>query len=423
MANNLLTIKMITREALRLYRNSNSFLKNVDTQYDSSFAKSGAKIGNTLNIRLPNDYVVGTGPTISPQSTQERQTSLSITNQFNVPMSFSSADMALSLDDFSKRILAPAVNRLAGQVATTLMSTVDMATMGGQGPAQHFVHNTDVSGNTISPTAATVLQGGAILTNNGVPEGTRRVAMVDPMTEARLVSGMAGLFNPQAKIGDQFETGMLSKDTLGFDWYRDQTILKHTTGSLSGVTVNGAGQTGSVLAVTVGSGGSLTLNPGDVFIVAGVNSVNNVTSASSGTPCQFTYTGTNQLTIAAGSSGSVPIFPAITPTGSTPGAQVAYGTVTASPATGAAITMVNNAGETYRSNLLYVPEAFTMATADLPMDNRQGVDMYRETYDGVSIRVAQQYNVMTDQFITRLDVLCGMALLRPEWVVRMADAI
>ncbi|WP_336717543.1 P22 phage major capsid protein family protein [Asaia bogorensis] len=423
MANNLLTIKMITREALRLYRNSNSFLKNVDTQYDSSFAKTGAKIGNTLNIRLPNDYVVGTGPTITPQGTQERQTSLSITNQFNVAMSFSSADLSLSLDDFSRRILAPAVNRMAGQVATTLMSTVDMATMGGQGPAQHFVHNTDGSGNTISPTAATVLQGGAILTNNGVPEGTRRVAMVDPMTEARLVSGFSGLFNPQSKIGDQFETGLLSKNTLGFDWYRDQTIIKHSTGTLSGVTVNGAGQTGNMLSVSVGSGGSLTLNPGDVFTVAGVNAVNYVTGASLGTPRQFTYTGTGPLTIAGGSSGTVSVFPAITPTGSTPGAQVAYGTVTAAPASGAALTMVNTAGETYRTNLLYVPEAFTMATADLPMDSKQGVEMHRESYDGVSMRMAQQYNIMTDQFITRLDVLCGMALLRPEWVVRMADAI
>jgi len=115
-ANSLLTIKMITREALRVFRNTNSFLKNVDTQYDSYYARSGAKIGQTLNIRLPNDYVVGSGPTITPQSTNERQTSLSITNQFNVAMSFSSADRALSLDDFSKRIITPAVNRLAGQV-------------------------------------------------------------------------------------------------------------------------------------------------------------------------------------------------------------------------------------------------------------------------------------------------------------------
>ncbi|WP_025841373.1 P22 phage major capsid protein family protein [Asaia platycodi] len=423
MANSLLTIKMITREALRVFRNTNSFPKNVDTQYDSYYARSSAKIGQTLNIRLPNDYVVGSGPTITPQSTNERQTSLSITNQFNVAMSFSSADRALSLDDFSKRIITPAVNRLAGQVARTLMSTVDAATMGGQGPAQHFVHNTDASNNTISPTAATVLQAGAILTNNGVPEGIRRVAMVDPMTEARLVNGFTGLFNPQAKIGDQYETGLLSKNTLGFDWYRDQTIIKHATGNLAGVTVNGAGQTGTVLAVSVGSGGALTLNPGDVFTIAGVFGVNFTTGDSTGTARQFTYNGTTPLTIAAGASGSVPIYPGIVPTGAGAGSQVAYGTVTTSPAAGAALTLANVAGETYRSNLLYVPEAFTMATADLPMDSQQGVEMHREAWDGVSMRMAQQYNIMTDQFITRLDVLCGMALIRPEWVVRMADAI
>lgn len=421
MANQLLTPKMLTREALRLYRNSNSFLKNVDTQYDNSFAKTGAKIGNTLNIRLPNDYVVGNGPTISPQSTVERQTSLSITNQFNVPMSFSSADLALSLDDFSRRILAPAVNRLAGMTASTLMSTVDQATMGGQGPAQHFVHNTDGSGNTIAPVAETVLQGGAVLTNNGVPEGTRRIALVDPLTEARLVSGLSGLFNPQTKIGDQFETGMLSKDTLGFDWYRDQTILKHASGTMTGVTVNGAGQTGTSLSVSVGTGGSVALNPGDVFTIAGVYGVNYITGASTGILRQFVAT--QAVTIAAGASGTISFFPAITPTGSTAGTQVAYGTVTVGPAAAAAVTLANTAGEIYRANLLYVPDAFTMATADLPVTNDEGAKMWRESYDGVSMRLASQYNIMTDQFITRLDILCGMACLRPEWVVRLADAI
>ena len=43
MANALLTPQMITREALRLFKNSNLFLRNIDTQYDDSFAKTGAR--------------------------------------------------------------------------------------------------------------------------------------------------------------------------------------------------------------------------------------------------------------------------------------------------------------------------------------------------------------------------------------------
>ena len=65
MANSLLTINMITREAVRLWKNSNAFIKHVDMQYDDNFARTGAKIGTSLRIRLPNDFTVRTGPAAS----------------------------------------------------------------------------------------------------------------------------------------------------------------------------------------------------------------------------------------------------------------------------------------------------------------------------------------------------------------------
>ena len=84
MANSLLTINMITREAVRLWKNSNAFLQNVDMQYDDSFAVTGAKIGTALRIRLPNDFTVTTGPAISVQDTQEQSTTLTVATQKHV---------------------------------------------------------------------------------------------------------------------------------------------------------------------------------------------------------------------------------------------------------------------------------------------------------------------------------------------------
>ena len=69
MANSLLAINLITREAVRLWKNSNAFIQNVDMQYDESFAVTGAKIGSALRIRLPNDFTVTTGPALSVQDT------------------------------------------------------------------------------------------------------------------------------------------------------------------------------------------------------------------------------------------------------------------------------------------------------------------------------------------------------------------
>lgn len=55
--NSLLTINMITREAVRLFKNSNQFLANVN--YQESFPQPYLPgFGSSLRIRLPNDFGV-----------------------------------------------------------------------------------------------------------------------------------------------------------------------------------------------------------------------------------------------------------------------------------------------------------------------------------------------------------------------------
>ena len=122
MSNTLLTINMITREAVRLWVNTNSFLQHIDTQYDDQFAVTGAKIGQSLRIRLPNDYTVRSGPVAQPQDTAETNTTLTLATQKGVDVSFNSVERTMSLDDYSKRILAPAVNNLVGAVAADIMN-------------------------------------------------------------------------------------------------------------------------------------------------------------------------------------------------------------------------------------------------------------------------------------------------------------
>ena len=87
----LLTTLAITRLAVRLFKNSNAFIRNIDTQYDSQFAVEGAKIGDTLKIRLPNDYTVAEGPALSAQETNEQYTTLVVNRQAQVATTFSAA--------------------------------------------------------------------------------------------------------------------------------------------------------------------------------------------------------------------------------------------------------------------------------------------------------------------------------------------
>lgn len=406
MANSLLTINMITREALRLWKNSNAFLQNIDRQYDDQFAKSGAKIGTSLRIRLPNDFTVRTGAAASPQDTTEQSTTLTVATQKGVDVQFSSAERALSLDDYSKRILAPAINNLAGAVASDIIN--------GSEKINNFAAKYDSNGNVVSPDASTWLQAGAVLDQMSAPRGDRKIIM-DPLTQARTVTSLAGLFNPATAISKQYQTGQIM-NALGFDWMMDQTVIKHTTGAYGTIgTVSGGSQTGSTLTTSALNG---PLVAGDIIMLGitatPVNSVNRITKTSNGTPAQFVVT----ANVASGAT-SIPIYPPITPSA---GGTVPYATTDSSPASGASITVVTKASSVYRKNFVFLPQAATMVTADLELP--RGVhEAARESMDGTSMRMVTAYNVSTDQFITRLDILYGYTWPRPEWACVVPDAL
>lgn len=406
MANSLLTINMITREAIRLWKNTNKFIQVIDQQYDDQFAKGGAKIGTTLRIRLPSDFTVRTGPAAQVQDTTEQSTTLTLATQKGVDVSYSSVDRTMSLDDFSRRTLAPMVNNLAGAVAADVMSGVE-------GGISNYTSQLNAAAtSTIAPTAQTWLQAGAILDIKSAPTGNRKI-IFDPLTRARTVASLAGLFNPQAKLGTQYSTGQM-QEALGFDWFSDQTVIKHTSGTFSaGGTVSSAGQTGTAIAVNAITG---TLVAGDIVTFAGVNSVNRITKATDGQLAQFVVT----AAVATGGT-SVSIYPALIPP--VGGSTVQYQTVTASPANGAAMALVNIASEVTRKNFAFAPEAVTLATADLELPSKGIVEGAREAFDGVSMRMISGYDIRTDQWITRLDVLYGYLWVRPEWACVVADAV
>lgn len=404
--NTLLTIDMITREAVRLFKNSNLFIMNMDTQYDGSFAIDGAKIGQILRIRLPNDYVVTDGPAMSLQSTTEQYTTLEVTSQKNVAVPFTTAERTMSIDDYSEIIMAPMINNLAGKVAATVM-------LASEGGVCNFVSNVDGAGNIISPTSEQFLQANAILDDNSADGMTRRVVN-DPTTDARTTTSLQGLLNPTSEISAQFRTGQM-KSGLGYErWFRDQTVIKHTSGTFSAGTVVGASQTGQTITVTTTG----TLKKGDIITFAAVNAVNRVTKQSLGTLRQFVLTADY-----AGGAGNISIYPAIVPADPVTGADVQYQTVDASPANGATITMASKSGEVYRKSIAYAQKAITMATADLVLPRKAVEEAARAEYDGISMRILTDYLPGSDQLATRIDVLFGQRYIRPEWCCVVADKI
>lgn len=402
MANNLLTVSMITRKAVMVFTNTNQFIKRINRQYDNQYANEGEKIGSVLRIRLPNDYTVSTGPAFQPQDTAETQVLLTMATQNHVDVSFTSADLLLSLDDFAERILLPAMNNLAGEIAAALMTQVGEA-------ACNLTANVDANNDVIAPTQRTFLRARAALYNSSAPQ-VKHDTVLDPDTMADTVSGLAGLLNPQSAISRQYMEGTMY-DALGSIWSEDQSVIKHTTGSFTAGTVNGASQTGTVLAANAITG---TLNVGDIVTIAGVNGVNYVQKRTTGKLRQFVIT-----VAAANGATSLNVFPAIIP--SAGGNSVQYQTVVSSPANGAAISLVLNPNITYVNNLRYAPEAITMATGDLPMPN--DVKTARHVYENVSMRYVQQYIIGSDQSGRRIDTLWGALAVRPQWMSKVPGVV
>jgi hypothetical protein len=408
MPNSLLTRLEITRKAIRLFTNSNALIKNIDKQYDPQFAVSGAKIGATLKVRLPNDYTVTDGPGLSLQDTAEQQTTLTVATQRHVDTGFTTAELALSLDDYAERITKPKMNNLGGNVAKTVMLAI------GETAANA---NANFNGTAIiSPNANTFVTAGAVLDDNSAPMmgtmGDRKI-INDPWTDARTSTSLAGLFNPVARISEQYEYGMV-KQALGFSWMRDQTVIKHTAGTFTAGTVNGAGQSGNNLVTNAITG---TLVGGDIITVANVIAVNRVTKQSTGMSRQFVVTA-NVLTGAV----SIPIYPAIVAAG-VGGVDSQYQTVVNAPADAAAISLYTAPSAVYRKSLAYAPEAITMVTADLYMPTKGVIDSARAQFDGISMRSISAYLPGSDQAINRDDVLFGYLAIRPEWLVGIYDVI
>lgn len=398
MANNLLTIDMITRKALEVLENNLVITRNVNRQYDDSFAVEGAKIGSTLRVRLPNRYTVTDGAALQVQDTNEQYTTLTVASQKHVGVNFTTAEMTMQLDDFSDLILKPAMSQLAATV------DADVAN------AYKSIFNTVGTPGTTPATSAVLLAGRQKLQENAAPNMPQYVT-VNPAANAGLVEGMKGLFSPVDVISRQFKSGFMGANVLGYEEINmSQSIVNHTTGAW-GTTITSTSTVSTQGQATLGisfTGSSKTWKQGDVFTIASVYAVNPQTRQSTGSLQQFVVTAD-----ATGSStATLSISPAIYTSAS------ALATVDSFPQATAVITMVGSASTAYPQNLIYHKDAITFATADLLLP--KGVDMAsRAVNNGISLRIVRQYDINNDRMPCRIDILYGYSVIRPQTAVRM----
>ena len=400
MANSILTIDMITRKSLEILENNLVISRNVNRQYDDSFAVEGAKIGSTLRIRLPDRALVTDGAALQVQDDNEQYTTLTVASQKHIGVNFTSAELTMQLDDFAERVLKPRVSQLASSV------DADVAT------AYKGIYNSVGTPGTTPSTSLVLLQAQQKLNEFATPMNPR-YATVNPAANAGLVEGLKGLFNPTGTISRQFKNGMMGEGVLGLDEINmSQSIVQHTTGvtptsPIVATAVTAQGSTSLSISFT---SGSPTFNVGDVFTIAGVYAVNPQTRQTTGALQQFVVTA--PVTVSSGTTATLSISPAIyTPAN-------ALATVDSFPAASAALTFLGGSATAYPQNLIYHKDAITLATADLLLP--QGVDMAsRQVHNGISLRIVRQYDINNDRMPCRIDVLYGFSAIRPVTAVRM----
>ena len=375
--------------------------RNVNRQYDDSFAVEGAKIGSTLRIRLPDRALVTDGAALQVQDDNEQFTTLSVASQKHIGVNFTSAELTMQLDDFAERVLKPRISQLASSI------DADVAN------AYKYIGNSVGTPGTTPSTSLVLLQAQQKL-NEAAAVMSPRYATVNPAANAGLVEGMKGLFNPTDTVSRQFRNGMMGTGVLGFDEINmSQSIKQHTTGSRDasastlvktpGVTSEGA----STILLEQGSV-TTTIKAGDVFTIADSFAVNPQTRETTGSLFQFValadataVSGTWTVTVAAMYS-----------------AAHALATMTALPVTGKAVTFLGAASSAYAQNLVYHKDAITFATADLLLP--QGVDMAaRAVHNGISLRIVRQYDINNDRMPCRIDVLYGYNAIRPQMAARI----
>lgn len=401
MPNTNLTSSIITNESLAVLENNLTFAKNISREYDDKFAVAGAKIGSTLNIRKPARYVGRTGAAIGVEDHTETQVALTLDTQFGVDVSFTSQELTLSIDEFSDRIVKPAMAAIANKIDRDGLTQYQS------------VYNAVGTPGTTPSALLTYLQAGAKLDFEAAPRDDQRALVIDPLAQVNAIDALKGLFQSGEQIADQYKSGNMGL-AAGFKWSMDQNVVTHTVGPLGGTPlVNGTMAQGATTLVTDGwtAAAASRLKKGDVFTIANVFAVNPQNRQSTGQLRQFVVTA--DVSSDGAGNASIPISPALSSTG-------AFATISAMPADNAALTIMGAANTLSPANLAYHKDAFVLGCADLLVP--KGVDMASRSASkkvGLSVRMVRQYAINTDAFPCRFDVLYGYRTVYPELACRI----
>ena len=406
MANTLVTPTWVTYEVAREFANSLRGVGQFNRSYSDEFSQAGAKVGDTVKVRLPQLFEAVAGEGLSVQNLYDQTVNVVLNRRRHVGFGWSSAQATTDLDDIRRRYVMPAAEVLASVYDRVSMDDVYKS-----------VYNAVGTLGTTPSAILTFMQAAAKIWDLAGPDQDL-VAVLDPYAQVTMANGTFSLFNTNGKGDTNYTKGQMANDQGGISrWYMDQNMPRFTSGACAAAStplVNGASQTGSSI-VTDGWGAASAPVQGDVITLGGVYSVNPLSKQSTGRLQQFVLTATPT----AGTDITLSISPSIITSG-------ALQNVSNAPADNAVLTYWSMAaGGTQAAtvspqSLVFHPDAFASVMADLVMPNggASGTRVNSKQIN-IALRYVEQYQVTTDQNLNRLDILFGAAAVQERLATRV----
>lgn len=402
MANVVFNPTFAGREVLAVAENDCRFVKGISKKGPEDYMVGGVKLGASVGLRLPQRWVTNKGQGFVSQGINDTIVYVTITDQANIGWSWSSMSGTLEIQDAYERFINPA----GAQMANTWDKD-------GLGRLYQDVYQAQGTPGTPAVTNSVFFNLAVDLDNSAVPRDSRNLVLNSIQAHA-IANANVALFGPARQRDDAFEEGKFTENALDWrDWWVDVNVFPHTFGTYGGTpTVNGANQTGSTLNTQSWSSGASTLNRGDNFTIGsgttGTYAVNPQSYQSTTNLQRFVVTATTSDS--SGNMASLPISPSIVTSG-------AYQTVVASPSNSATINVLGSSGAISAQGLGFHKQAFVMASVPPVMPNQGKAKIVKK--NGLSIRVWEGSDIMTDQHPCRLDSFYGFRTIRADWAGRL----
>ena len=404
MSNTFITTDLVSNTALAMFANNSPFVMTGSRIYQDDFVSSGYKIGDTLQVRRQNHFIVGDGSVATPQSIIETVENITIEHQYHALIAYTIQDLSLRIEDFSRLFIAPAVQEIVTKMETDIAAAAEQQLYMFTGSASSRIN----SYSTVDLAGAKLLEMGVNISNDAYGAISVRDGSA---LKGALLNQFTPVFNEE--IVRSSAIGHLSY----FDMYQSQNIATHVAGNgptlhpLDTLQVNGEVSSGNVI-ILKGATASVTdyFKAGDVISIAGVTSVNPVGRKSTGQDIQFVI----QSNANSSGGGAVTIYvePAIISDTSNPNRNVSNPIPN-----NAAVTMI----QSHKVNVVYPSRALDIICPPLYKLQVPYTSTAVDPTTGLSMTVTQTGEIMGYQNYMRIDLLCGFKW-HPQYAARLLSS-